>query len=116
MSCAKVCPSAVQPPEGKADAGAILSYHAFPSICPAPGHCSNDQDPGGCVHSAHRIATRKKMLGVKVFDISHNPELAGVIPEQVIVDWAALALQMLLFLYLTHCTRRECRVFLVAST
>ena len=56
------------------------------------------------------------MLGVKVFDISHNPELAGVIPEQVIVDWAALALQMLLFLYLTHCTRRECRVFLVAST
>ena len=24
----------------------------------------------------------------EVFDVSHNPELGGVIPEQIIVDWA----------------------------
>ena len=27
-------------------------------------------------------------LEVEVFDVSHNPELGGIIPEQIIVDWA----------------------------
>eukprot|EP00437_Effrenium_voratum_P038375 CAMPEP_0181466562 /NCGR_PEP_ID=MMETSP1110-20121109/36525_1 /TAXON_ID=174948 /ORGANISM="Symbiodinium sp., Strain CCMP421" /LENGTH=318 /DNA_ID=CAMNT_0023591357 /DNA_START=90 /DNA_END=1046 /DNA_ORIENTATION=- len=31
------------------------------------------------------------MTKIQVFDISHNPELAGVIPEQVIVDWAEMS-------------------------
>ena len=26
---------------------------------------------------------------LEVFDVSHNPGLSGVIPEQIIVDWAA---------------------------
>ena len=34
-------------------------------------------------------------LDGEVFDVSHNPELAGVIPEQVIVDWSALLSQVL---------------------
>ena len=37
----------------------------------------------------------------QVFDVSHNPELGGIIPEQIIVDWAeaCLATQQ------SHCTQ-----------
>ena len=32
-------------------------------------------------------------LEVEVFDVSHNPELGGIIPEQIIVDWAEARLE-----------------------
>lgn len=46
--------------------------HQFAAFCPSD-HWNSEAIP---------------CLEVEVFDVSHNPELGGIIPEQIIVDWA----------------------------
>ena len=58
--------------------------HQFAAFCPSDvmyntfSFCSRD----------HWNSESIPCLEVEVFDVSHNPELGGIIPEQIIVDWA----------------------------